>query len=257
MNKVHQKVLLLFAVISLLFIVGSTMFAIFDSNDMLYPRITVSSKFKNVSQADIEGVKKEAWAALNNIPPILGIAFKKTIKIKFSDNGICNTKGVIISLPIAHVRDKRAAVIHEVTHIIAKHENNSFFQEGLAVYFQNRFGEYHSFPNFSVPLDDLVRKYEDQLIDITKLMNDNVIFQQLETERRRMAYIEAGSFFNFLVVRYGEEKLADLHNSESLSYKDVYGKNIEELEAEWKNHVFEEPIDNDIKVNMSPVNHDS
>jgi hypothetical protein len=131
-----------------------------------------------------------------------------------------------------------------VTHIIAKHENNSFFSEGLAVYFQERFGDFNVFPNYSVPLDDLVRNYESKLMSFAKLKSNNMIFGQVGTERRRIAYIEAGSFINFLIEKYGEKKLADLHNSKSLNYKEVYGKEIEKLELEWKVYVLGKPSKN-------------
>jgi hypothetical protein len=242
MNGVHKKILLLVAGISLLVSVNDIMSAIIDSNYLLEPQITVSTKLNDVSQSDIESVKKETRKALTSIPPILGIEYKKDIQIKIVDYGICNAKRDIMTVPISHVRDKSAAIIHEVTHIIAKHEDNSFFSEGLAVYFQERFGEFHGFPNYSVPLDDLVRNHKDQLLQIPKLKSHNKIFRQVETERRRIAYIEAGSFINFLVVKYGEQKLAELHNSRSLNYKQVYGKEIEKLEVEWKNYVFGNPL---------------
>ena len=94
-------------------------------------------------------------------------------------------------------------------------------------------------------------------MSIAKLKSDNIIFGQVETERRRIAYIEAGSFFNFLVVKYGEQKLADLHNSRTLNYKKVYGKEIKELEVEWISYVFGEPLDKYIKVKISAINADS
>ena len=242
MNGVLKKLLLLVAVIFLLISVNDITSAIIDSNYMLDPQITVSTKLNNVSPSDIESIRKETWKALTSIPPILDIEYKKIIKIKIVDYGICYAKGDIVTVPISHVRDKSAAIIHEVTHIMAKHENNSFFSEGLAVYFQERFGEFHGFPNYSVPLDDLVRKHKDQLLQIPKLKSHNKIFRQVETERRRIAYIEAGSFINFLVVKYGEKKLAKLHNSKSLNYKLVYGKEIEELEVEWKHYVLGNPL---------------
>jgi len=205
-------------------------------NDSL---VIVKTSLSYVSQSDIERVKKEGEKALNTVCPVLGIEKNKRIKIQIVEGGICNAYGGVVSLPIRFVTSKRAAIVHEVTHIIAKHENNRFFSEGLAVYFQERFGEDHGFPNFSgLPLDDLVRNNKDQLMTITKLMNDNEIFRQVGTERRRIAYIQAGSFINFLVVTYGEQKLADLHNSWTLNYKKIYGKKVKELEAEWKNFVF-------------------
>jgi hypothetical protein len=78
-------------------------------------------------------------------------------------------------------------------------------------------------------------------MSFAKLKSNNMIFGQVGTERRRIAYIEAGSFINFLIKKYGEKKLADLHNSKSLNYKEVYGKEIEKLEIEWKVYVFGKP----------------
>ncbi len=111
----------------------------------------------------------------------------------------------------------------------------------MATYFQERFGGNPVFPNFSKPLDDLMRKNKNQYIPITQLIKDNKFFGQVETKQRKLAYLEAGSFISFLVKKYGEQKLADLHNSKTLNYKRIYGKKIYELEAEWKSHVFEEP----------------
>jgi hypothetical protein len=242
MNGVLKKLLLLVAVIFPLISLNDITSAIIDSSYMLDSQITISTKLNDVSPSDIESIKKETWKALTFIPPILGIEYKKTIKIKIVDYGICNATGGIISVPIAHVRDKSAAIIHEVTHIIAKHENNSFFSEGLAVYFQERFGDFNVFPNYSVPLDDLVRNHKDQLFRIEHLMNDNEIFGKIGTARRRVAYIEAGSFINFLVLKYGEQKLAKLHNSRSLNYKEIYEKKVKELEVEWKSFILGNPL---------------
>ncbi|MEJ2333414.1 MAG: hypothetical protein P8Y08_11645 [Desulfobulbaceae bacterium] len=80
------------------------------------------------------------------------------------------------------------------------------------------------------------------MLETAKLKHDNEIFRQVGTEQRRIAYLEAGSFTNFLVVKYGEQKLAELHNSMSLNYKQVYGKEIEKLEVEWKNYVLGNPL---------------
>jgi len=73
MNGFHKKILLLVAVISLLISVNEIMSANIDSNSLLDPQITVSTKLNGVSQSDIESVKKETRKALTYIPPILGI----------------------------------------------------------------------------------------------------------------------------------------------------------------------------------------
>jgi len=243
MNGVLKRLTLLITAISLLFSVNDLRAAITAGNEMPDQQITVSTELNGVvSHEDIEIIKREVRKALNNIPPILGIEYKKNIQINIIDNGICNAEADIISVPILHARDRSAAIIHEVTHIMANHENNSFFSEGLAVYFQNRFGEFHVFPNYSMPLDDSVRNDQAQLLPITELNTDNKIFEQIGTEQRRMAYLEAGSFINFLVLRFGEEKFAELHNSSSLDYKKVYGIGIDELAIEWESHVLRNPL---------------
>ena len=242
MNKIYQVLLLLAAAITLFLVLKETTPVTFKSDNALEPQIIVSTELKNISQADIDAVKKEVGKALKFIPPILGIDYEKAIEIKIVDKGgICNAVGGIVSLFVSHIRDRSAPIIHEVTHVITLHEDNNFFSEGLAVYFQERFGESQVFPNFSVPFNDLIKRNKDQLIPITRLINDNEIFEQVDTEQRKLAYLTAGSFISFLVEKYGEQKLADLNNSRALNYKKIYGRDINQLEAEWENHVFEEP----------------
>jgi hypothetical protein len=245
MNKIYQVLLLLAAVITLFLILKAITPFTFKSDNALEAQIIVSTELNNVSQADIEGVKKEAVKALQFIPPILGTEYEKVIEIKIVDKGrTCNAIGGVISLLVPHIRDKSAPIIHEVTHVITRHEDSSFFSEGLAVYFQERFGDNQVFPNFAVPVNDLIRKNKDQFIPISRLINDNDIFEQVDTEQRKLAYLIAGSFISFLVEKYGEQKLADLNNSRVLNYKEVYGKDTNQLEAEWRNHVFVENTQN-------------
>ena len=241
MNRFFQKLPLVIAgIIGLLVIILAIMPAHFDSNEIADPHIVVSAESGDLTQDDLEAVKREAETALKFIPPILGVEVTKTVKINFADDGICNAGEGIVSVPIAHVKDRSAAIIHEVTHVIARHENNSFFSEGLAVYFQDRFGHFKSFPNYSIPLDELLRTQKEPLIPLAALKEDNEIFQEVGSEERRLAYIEAGSFIHFLVVRYGEQKIAELHKSSSLNYKDIYGKTFAELETEWQHYLWEE-----------------
>jgi len=202
-------------------------------------QITVSTSLDNVSQADIYRIKKEAEVALNNVCPLLGIQRNRRIKIRIVKGGICNAYRGVVTLPLWHVQNKKAVVVHEVTHIVAKHRNNRFFSEGLAVYFQQRFGEDRGFPDFGRPLHILVNSYIKYkiFIPLSKLRYNNDIFRAVGTHKRKIAYVEAGSFFAFLSEKYGEQKLSTLHNSWSLNYKKVYGKSMKELEAEWKSFI--------------------
>ena len=241
MNVVIRRSPLAAKCISLLIACGFFAPAISVSGPDVLPhhKITISTQLADVDEADIDEVEKEAGKALRFIPAILKIEDKPIQEIRIVDSGICYESGGVIFLPESHIRDKRAAIIHEITHALAKHGDNSFFTEGLAVYFQDRFGGGNSFPNYAIPLDNLVRDYKGQLMSIVELMHDNAVFNQLESQERLIAYIEAGSFTGFLVEAFGEEKLAELHKSPFLDYKKVYGREVEELEEQWRNYVME------------------
>ena len=241
MNKFFPKLLLVTTFIAiLLVIILAKIPSHFDNNEIADLQIVVATKPEYLTQADIDAVKEEAERAIKFIPQILSVKPKRAIKINIVDEGICNENAGIVSLPILHVREKRAVIIHELTHIIAKHENNSFFSEGLAVYFQEKYGNFKGFPNFSIPLDDFLRNHKEQIIPLPILKDANEIFTQVGTDKRRLAYIEAGSFINFLVVTYGAQRLAELHKSSSLTYKKIYGKSFEELATDWEKFVLEE-----------------
>lgn len=238
MIKRFRKLLLLLVANSVLFTLITVKFAAIDKNRQFDNRVTVSTELQGISVDDIENVHNEAQSALAYISQILGIPGYKNANIQIVESGICYATGETVSLSFGHVKDSTAPIIHEVTHILANHGHNSFFSEGLAVYFQDRFGRTASFPNFSIPLDELLKLHQNQLISLRHLMGDNNIFEQVGTEGRRIAYIQAGSFVNFLVEKYGEQKLAELHNSRTLDFYMVFGKQLADLEKEWRNFVF-------------------
>jgi hypothetical protein len=202
-------------------------------------QVIVTTKLKNVLQPDIQRVEKEAKKALASVCPILGIKYNDPIKIRIVKEAISSSIGGVITLDINRIKAKKAPIVHEVTHIIAEHDDNRFFAEGLAIYFQERFGEddHGQFSTKHRSLYDWVKAYKDRLMPLKYLSNNNDIFRQLGTEKRKIAYLEAGSFFSFLVEKYGERKLRDLHNASTLNYKKIYGRSLKELEFQWKMHI--------------------
>ena len=233
MNEVIRKLLLLIAVISLSPSVGALIPANADSKDTQDSRIIVSTKLKDVSQSDIERVKKEAEIALNSIPPILGVEYKKDIKIKIVDKkGTGRETDGIVLLTLRHVKNKRAPIIHKVSQLIVKKPSrppryggvdDRFFRVGLAVFFQDKFGEDKEFFNYKEPslsLNDLVIMHRDNLFSLyylnhkTKIFGykykikafGNKTFWKAESKNRKIAYIEAGSFISFLYEKYTNGK---------------------------------------------------
>ena len=211
-------------------------------------QIVISTDLEEVSDSDIERVRREAEKGLKAIPPVLGFEYSQKIEIKIVDDGICRTTPDthIIILPIWHIRNNRAVIIHEVSHaIVRRHENNSFFSEGLAEFFQAKFGEdiagaaYYEEP-LHLSLDDLVIKYRDRLLPLSYLRTNNEVYVPIGQEKRKLAYFEAGSFIKFLYEVHGGHKLQELYATETLSYDTVYGKSFQDLEAEWLRYVLRE-----------------
>ena len=268
MNEVIRKLLLLTAAISFSLSVGALIPANTNSKDTQDSRVIVSTKLKDVSQSDIERVKKEAEIALNSIPPILGVEYKKDIKIKIVDKkGTGGITDGIVLLPHKHVKNKRAPIIHKVSELIVKKPSrpaweggvdDRFFRVGLAVFFQDKFGEDKEFFNYKEPslsLNDLVIMHRDNLFSLYYLNHKTKIFgykdktkmfgkktfRKIKPKNQNIAYIEAGSFISFLYEKYGDQKFKDLYKTSlPADYEKVYGKSIQELEKEWLNYVFVE-----------------
>ncbi|MBI2361240.1 MAG: hypothetical protein HYV04_20430 [Deltaproteobacteria bacterium] len=129
------------------------------------------------------------------------------------------------------MQTKTSALLHEITHIYAPHDNR-FLQEGLAVYLQDKIGGNPAFPNFGEDLWVLAR---DRLsFDISLASLNHVRFPTPLGIRvgERNAYILAGSFVGFLIEKYGMPMFRRLYETED--YDIVYGKSLEILEKEWR-----------------------
>jgi len=235
MNEILQKLLPAVAFVALFLPACAKVPTLIADKNGHDSQIVITTRLTDISAADIARVRKEAEKGLHTVSRLLGIVYTQKIEVTIIAKGICRTteRGNLILLPIWHVKNKRAPIIHEMSHVIAtNHENNSFFSEGLAVFLQYKFGEDRSAleygnepPDFS--LHDLVRKYRDTLIGLSDLKNNNAIFINMnEPLTRKLAYTEAGSFIEFLYEVYGAGKLRDLYAARPLNYEKVYGKNF-------------------------------
>jgi len=193
MNKIIQKLFAAMVIVHLCLMGCLTTYTFAAAKDIQNSQIIIATQLTDVSGSDIERVRKEAEKALNSIPPILGFEYKKKIQIEIVANGICRTTPDehVIFLPLWHIKNKRAAIIHEVSHaIVRRHENNSFFSEGLAEFFQGEFGEdvagvaYYKEP-LHLSLDDLVIKHRADLISLSDLRNNNGFYTPIDPEIRK------------------------------------------------------------------------
>jgi len=197
--------------------------------------VVVSTNGLAVSEKDMRYLQGETAHAVENIAPVLGITHNITINILVTDYGICNAYHGILRLPIWHIKKKRAAIAHEVSHVLAGHQHDALYTEGLAVYFHQRFGRDKAFPYVrSKSFRRQLKKYRKRLLPLSQIANSNFIFMDLSDKRRKMCYLQAGSFMGFIVDTYGEDKLRQLNNRPSVNYDNVYGKSLAELEQEWR-----------------------
>lgn len=122
---------------------------------------------------------------------------------------------------------------HEITHILSITIGNppAMMAEGLAVLYGWKEGWQGK------PFDFWVKEYikENKLLPLEEI-SKTVNFRKYPED---ITYPEAASFLEFLIKKYGVEKFkavyknADEENIDS-AFKKIYGKNLKELEKEWK-----------------------
>jgi len=136
-----------------------------------------------------------------------------------------------MEMPLVRMRRGNGALLHEIVHIYAPHENR-FLAEGLAVYLQQRMGGNRAFPNDGEPLARLAARH----------LPDPGVMQGLNSVRtpaplstvidEQTGYVLAGSFVEFLIERHGLPKFRALY--ESGNYDGVFGSPFDALVREWR-----------------------
>ena len=133
------------------------------------------------------------------------------------------------------------AVIHELTHVYAvsyfrKKKKNGhedrFFDDGLAVFLQHRFGESPEYPNFGQDLYRAVAETSISYGGLIALVESETIRHAAKTGLgRRLAYLQEGAFTQFLIENYGLDKYLKIYSGENI--QTITGKTFSQLEKEW------------------------
>lgn len=114
---------------------------------------------------------------------------------------------------------------HELAHYYAfkiwGRPYDNWFSEGLAVYFDNKWSGYQ--------VDSLSKHLKDnnRLLKLTSFARS---FYSLDP---MIAYPQIGSFFGFLLSKYGLANLKEIWRRGMRAIKEVYNKTLKELELEW------------------------
>ena len=136
-----------------------------------------------------------------------------------------------LEMPLSRARGSSGALLHEIVHIYAPHDNR-FLAEGLAVYLQAILAGNAAFPNFG---EDMRRLAARELRGVSSLEALNRVRtpHPLSTVmEEKTAYILAGAFVGFAIERYGLTLFRRLYETES--YETVYGEPLATLEAAWR-----------------------
>jgi hypothetical protein len=192
-----------------------------------------------LSAMEAEEYCRYAMSEREKVEGFWGPTWKETIHIHVSSSyrisKALNTKTRgFLEMPLARVREKTSAILHEIVHIYAPNKNR-FLAEGLAVYLQDKMGGNPAFPNFGKGLRALVR---DSLSGVSSLerLNNVTSPRPLSTVlHERSAYVLAGGFVGFLIAKYGVAMFRNLY--ETGNYEKVYGKSLSALEEEWRSEV--------------------
>lgn len=150
-------------------------------------------------------------------------------------------KRVLSAFSSAESENSGMAVIHELTHVYAvsdfrKKKKNGyedrFFDDGLAVFLQHRFGESPEYPDFR---QDLYRAVAETSVSYGGLIplteTENVRHSAKTGTGRRLAYLQEGAFTQFLIENYGLDQYLKIYAGENIQA--VTGKSFSELENDW------------------------
>jgi hypothetical protein len=173
-----------------------------------------------------------------------------------------------MEFPAQRAIEDDAAIMHELVHVYFPN-GNRLLAEGLAVYVQTEIGGNPAFPNFSMPLHDVVRAYLPEMmpeftsgpvnsLEPIRLAQLDAIATPdpltlsvgqkrygADTYGQLRVYPIAGSFVQFLIEAHGADKLRTLFMQTPLvpfqreagspeRWIDVYGRSLTELENDWR-----------------------
>ena len=136
-------------------------------------------------------------------------------------------------------------IVHEVTHVLAasyaRMNRDRFYDDGLAVYLQHRFGFTPNYPDFGQDLYVSVAKSAKAYGDLVPLAEAEAVRANREDSvGRKLAYLQEGAFTQFLIENFGLDDYISIY--QGANPKDVTGRTFAELEAAWATMIRATPV---------------
>jgi hypothetical protein len=184
------------------------------------------------------------------IGPPLARKFPVAVNLN-AGRGVSHSYGGQGAIELYWVREGRAPIVHELTHVLAGYRsaNGHWTQEGFASYMQDRYGEDIAFPTQRVAHALVKALREDgSLLPMLEVMKDRSrgrYFGLGTPWVRWVAYTQSTSFCTYLIERYGAERFFKLYDLpvEAIDFTGLYGKMAEALVDEWLGYVVQLPAD--------------
>ncbi len=188
------------------------------SDELTRPEAEAYCRYAVRERQKVEGFSGATWSASIRIHVSSAYLISRAlVPGHFGNRGS-------IEMPLRRTREHSGALLHEIVHIYAPH-NNRFLAEGLTVYLHAALAGNPAFPNFG---EDLGHLAVQGLSGVHSLE----VLNRVRTPRplgtgmeEQTAYILAGSFVEFLLERYGLALFRRLYETEG--YEMVYGKAFE------------------------------
>ena len=201
--------------------------------------------YEDVSLARAQNLAGQAEEAFGAVTAYLSKKYtqgKITISISHRYNIPLTTRDSRVLIPASLVQEgaggRGSSIVHQLTLAIARSQGkpNRYLDEGLAVFMQEKFGRDKSYP----ALGEDIHQATARLI---RTVGEPIPIQKLEETRItgrassliRLAHVQEGSFVRYLVETYGLQGFMAMY--EGKSYEEVYKKDLDSLEAEWKEFV--------------------
>lgn len=128
-------------------------------------------------------------------------------------------------------------IVHEITHVLAesayRKDRNRFYDDGLAVYLQQKFGPLVNYPSFGPDLHVSTAALAKDVGELIPLADcDQARRVNDDPDKRRLAYLQLGSFTQYLVENFDVDNYFAIYSGAPVD--EVTGHSIDELERQWR-----------------------
>ncbi len=229
-----------------------------DNGEFCTPDGKLTFKIYNqggFSKTTTEQIKEETLEAYDTIINSVETGYERPAIVNiylFPGEGRPSSNTADIMLYNIHTNTYE--LVHELTHVLLGYggkttaENGRLTQEGIAVYLQNKIGNI-SAPNFGIPIHEVMKYIIDtnNNLPMYKLVKPDIAHSIFipatnNPEDRSLywiAYTQSSSFITYIFEKYGADKFGNIYNHPNLNsqIQKVYGKSLEELEADWLKYI--------------------